>query len=86
MSTRDRAMSNATTIIAALGAAFLLTTAARAQAPEPGSAPGWVPEISTSAIGEVKTAPDRATIVLGVETRAATAGAASATPASRRRS
>lgn len=77
MSTRDRAMSNATTIVAALGAALLFTTAARAQAPEPGSAPGWVPEISTSAIGEVKTAPDRATIVLGVETRAATAGEAS---------
>ena len=36
-----------------------------------------MPEISTSAIGEVKTAPYGATIVLGVET-AATAGAASA--------
>ncbi|MHB1222473.1 MAG: SIMPL domain-containing protein [Gemmatimonadaceae bacterium] len=68
-----------TTIIAALGAAFLSTTAPMAvgaQAPEPGSAPHWVPEISTSAIGEVKTAPDRATMVLGVETRSATAAAA----------
>lgn len=66
-------------IVAALGAAILSTTApvaVGAQAPEPGSAPNWVPEIGTSAIGEVKTAPDRATIVLGVETRSATAAAA----------
>src|SRR5690606_1694057 len=66
-----------TIILAAIGAAFFCTaSAARAQAPEPGSGPGWVPEINTSAVGEVKTAPDRAAIVLGVETRAATAAAA----------
>lgn len=67
------------TTFAALGVALLSTTVpilAGAQAPEPGSAPNWVPEISTSAIGEVKTAPDRATIVLGVETRSATAAEA----------
>lgn len=73
-----RLIMKATVILAALGAAFLCTTAAaRAQAPEPGSGQGWVPEINTSATGEVRTAPDRATIVLGVETRSETAAAAS---------
>ncbi len=73
-----RVYMKATVILAALGAAFLCTTSnARAQAPEPGSGQGWVPEINTSANGEVKTAPDRATIVLGVETRSETAAAAS---------
>lgn len=68
-----------TAILAALGAAFLCTTSnIGAQAPEPGAGqPGWVPEINTSATGEVKTAPDRATIVMGVETRSETAAAAS---------
>lgn len=69
----------ATVMLAALGAAILCsTTTVGAQAPEPGSGQGWVPEINTSGTGEVKTTPDRATIVLGVETRAETAAAASA--------
>jgi uncharacterized protein YggE len=42
------------------------------------SLPPQVPEITASAIGEVKGAPDRATILFSVETRAATAAEASA--------
>ena len=41
------------------------------------------PEIAASAMGEVRAAPDRATIVLGVQTRAATAAAASSANATR---
>ena len=36
-----------------------------------------VPYVATSAVGEVRVVPDRATIFVGVETRAATAAAAS---------
>ena len=41
------------------------------------------PEIQAMAIGEVTSAPDRATIIFGVETRAATAGDASTQNATR---
>lgn len=44
-----------------------------------------VPSVSTSAIGEVRIVPDRATIFIGVETRAQTAAAASAANARRLR-
>ena len=37
-----------------------------------------VPQVATSAVGEVRVVPDRATIFIGVESRAATAAAASA--------
>lgn len=69
----------------ALAAALLFAAApSGAQAPQPNAgAPGWVPEINTSAVGEVRTTPDRATIVLGVETRAATAAAAGSENAAR---
>ena len=42
-----------------------------------------LPEIAASAAGEVRAVPDRATIVLGVETRASSAGAASSENASK---
>ena len=47
-------------------------SAAQAPAPQP-----TVPEITASATGEVKVAPDRATILFSVETRGATAADAS---------
>ena len=58
--------------------AGLVLTAApvAAQQPSPGSA--TQPEIAASANGEVKSSPDRATILFSVETRAATAAEASA--------
>lgn len=60
-------------MLAALGAAFLINGRLGAQAPAPGTGANWVPEINASGTGEIKVVPDRATIVLGVETRAATA-------------
>lgn len=47
--------------------------------------PDPIPQIMTSAHGEVKVTPDRATIFIGVQTRAATAAAASAQNASKQR-
>ena len=63
-----------TTIVAllALSAATL-----GAQAPQPGT-PAPPPAISAMGRGEARVAPDRATILFAVETRAATAAAASA--------
>lgn len=53
----------------------------------PGSSPGATrpSQISTSATGEVRYVPDRATISLGVQTRAATASKASADNAVKQR-
>lgn len=53
------------------------TATASAQNPEPQPARTLIPEIAASAVGEVKAAPDRATVLFTVETRAATAAAAS---------
>lgn len=47
--------------------------------------PEQIPQIVTSAQGEVKVTPDRATIFIGVQTRAATAAAASAQNARKQR-
>lgn len=49
------------------------------------SAPEPVPQIATSATGEARVQPDRATIVFAVETRAATAARAGADNARRQR-
>ncbi len=43
------------------------------------------PEISTSGVGEARVSPDRATLFIGVQTRAATAAAAGADNARRQR-
>ncbi|MEP6692057.1 MAG: SIMPL domain-containing protein [Gemmatimonadaceae bacterium] len=63
-----------------------LAPALAAQDPSAGSA-AWarVPQIVTSAQGESRVTPDRATIVIGVETRAPTAAQASAENARRQR-
>ena len=71
-------MKTSTVVLAALGATFLLNSQLRAQAPTPGSGQDWVPEINATGTGEVKVTPDRATIILGVETNGATAAEAGA--------
>jgi uncharacterized protein YggE len=68
-----------------LASVTLLSSALAAQE-APGSAPARpVPQIVTSAQGESRLTPDRATIVIGVETHAATAAQASAENARRQR-
>ena len=57
-------------------ALVLVMTTLRLQAQEPGSAPPPRPQIVTSAQGEVRVTPDRATIMIGVQTRGATAAEA----------
>jgi uncharacterized protein YggE len=54
-------------------ASVLVSSSAFAAAPLPGAVP---PQIVTSASGESRLAPDRASIVIGVQTRAPTAAAA----------
>lgn len=54
-----------------------------AQAPAPG--PAAPPQISTTAVGEARVQPDRATILFAVETRAPTAARAGSDNASRQR-
>ena len=66
-----------TTLVAALA------PAARAQAPAPAMVPP--PSIITTGLGEARTAPDRALIQVGVQSRAATAAAASSANAARQR-
>lgn len=67
-----------------LGAAgaLLAATAAVLPAQQPDPNP-LIPEVAASAVGEVKGAPDRATILFTVETRGATAAAASTENATR---
>lgn len=62
--------------------ALLAATAALLPAQQPEVNP-LVPEVAASAVGEVKGAPDRATILFTVETRGATAADASAENATR---
>lgn len=59
----------------ALATLLAAAAAGPAQAQTPPSQP--IPEVQAMATGEVTSAPDRATIVFGVETRGATAGEAS---------
>ena len=79
-----RTFRSASHTVRALAGGALLTLAvastAAAQSPEATAA---APEVSASAYGEVKAAPDRATILFSVETRGATAAEASAENATR---
>lgn len=76
--------SSMTRAAARMGAAVAMLAAAAtvAGAQQPDMNP-LVPEVAASAVGEVKGAPDRATILFTVETRGATAAAASAENATR---
>lgn len=65
-------------------AASLLSVSLAAQT-VPGSTVPVQPQIVTTSQGEVKMAPDRATISIGVQSRAATAAAASAANSQRQR-
>ena len=73
-----RRSTPARTLVGASSLLLLATGMAGAQTAESGA-----PGISVSAIGEVKSAPDRAEILFSVETRAATAEAASQQNATR---
>lgn len=68
------------TIPAALVAASVMASAVQAQTPSP-----QPPQIVVSASGEVKVAPDKATIAIGVQSRATTAAAASQANAQKQR-
>lgn len=69
---------------ALVGAATFSTIAATAGSAVAQGNPGpTLPEIAAMATGEVKSAPDRATILFSVETRGATAAAVSADNATR---
>ncbi|MGI9078992.1 MAG: SIMPL domain-containing protein [Gemmatimonadaceae bacterium] len=63
----------------------MLLMAASAVAQEPSATLAPVPHVSTTGVGEVRVVPDRATIFIGVETRAPTAAAASAANARQQR-
>lgn len=67
--------------LAAAGA--LLVASASVVGGQPPEPTPQYPELSASAVGEVKGTPDRATILFSVETRAATAAEASAENATR---
>jgi uncharacterized protein YggE len=67
----------------ALGALCLIQGAAMAQAPASASAP--TPRIITSGSGEARVSPDKATIFIGVQSRASTAASAASTNARRQR-
>lgn len=69
-------------VLAALAAALPLG-AQQVPTPTPGQTPVMIPSIVTTAQGEVRVAPDRATIILGVETRAGSSQAAGAENARR---
>lgn len=61
--------------VCSVSAGFALIAAAQMGAQTP--APSNVSEISTSGRGEIRVAPDRATVLITVETHASSAGAAS---------
>ncbi|HEX6049772.1 MAG TPA: SIMPL domain-containing protein [Gemmatimonadaceae bacterium] len=67
-----------------LAAALMTANSLTAQTPATQSQP-VVPQISTSATGEARVQPDRATILFAVETRASTAARAGADNAQRQR-
>jgi uncharacterized protein YggE len=68
-----------------IAALLLAAPLAAQQSPAPASRPGPRADIVASAQGEAKVTPDRATISIGVQTRAATATAASAENARKQR-
>lgn len=72
------------TTLAAIAALITVASSVSAQAPAPAPQSGaLVPSVVTTATGEARVRPDRATIVIGVETRASTAQAAGADNARR---
>jgi uncharacterized protein YggE len=76
---RKQVLTRASTIAGAVALSSVLTSASAAQEPTggPASTVPVVPVVEASGRGEVRVAPDRATVSVGVETRAATAAAAS---------
>ena len=72
-----------------IGVAFLVSLAILAplavSAQSPGMMMGMPPHIVTTGTGEARMAPDRATIFVGIQTRATTAAAAGADNAKRQR-
>lgn len=69
-------------LILAACASIACVAVSRAQTPPTGNQP---PQIITNGVGEARVVPDRATIFIGVQSRAATAAAASAENARRQR-
>jgi uncharacterized protein len=69
----------------AIGAAFWLATPAALAAQSPVSATMGPPSLVTSGQGEAKVSPDRVSVLVNVQTRAATAAAAAAENARRTR-
>lgn len=70
-------------LVLPLAAAGLALPVAHAQSPVVAAAP--IPSIVTSGMGEARTAPDRALIQIGVQSRGATAAAAASANATRQR-
>lgn len=71
-------MRNLVLIVGVIGTSILIPRLAAGQTPR-------VPEILVSGTGEVRVSPDRATIILGVQSRATTAAAAGQENARRQR-
>lgn len=69
--------------LGAVGALCLMQGTAAAQVPGSASAPA--PRIITSGSGEARVSPDKATIFIGVQSRASTAASAASTNARRQR-
>jgi uncharacterized protein YggE len=76
-------MRNRSLVPAVIAVLFAVSTRVSAQAGATAASPG--PQIVTSGSGEAQIAPDRATISVGVQTRATTAAAAGADNARRQR-
>jgi uncharacterized protein YggE len=77
----ETSMRNSFVRRAVIAGALALPVAAIAQSPTV----VFPPEISTSGVGQVRTSPDRATIFIGVQTRASAAATAGADNARRQR-
>ena len=71
-------MARSTRVLLGLAATLALAATARAQATLGAGPLGSVPYIEVVADGAVRLVPDRATVSVVVETRASTAGAATA--------
>ncbi len=73
-------MRHAMTVVLALASATVMPSAIIAQSPSP-----TVPQIVATGTGEASISPDRATVFVGVQTRATTVGPAAAENARRQR-
>ncbi|HEY9227810.1 MAG TPA: SIMPL domain-containing protein [Gemmatimonadaceae bacterium] len=76
-------MRNSLCLVGVIAVSFVGAPVLRAQAPATPPAPS--PQIVVTGTGQASVAPDRATIYIGVQTRAATAAAAGAENARRQR-